>query len=145
MQSREEMISSILAFGIKMRYILAEANIKQNYLEIPEKKEVIPTLYLEEGLTWIQKVHDIEFAACLATKDLVPESQWLQYRFLDMEGAAEVIQLKQNFRALRKKIINKNRPAVFRRKVFHGSKRTTRAGKKAEAGTSKTETPSPKT
>lgn len=120
-----------------MRYILAEANIKQDYVTLPEKKDTIPTLYLEEGILWIKTVYANEYTTCVETKALVPEEQWVQYRFLDMDGAAEVIQLKQNFRALRKKIISKNRPAVFRRKVFSGRKKKTTDTKNQAEATSK--------
>ena len=134
MKSREEMVSSILAFGIKMRFILAEANIKQSYVSLPEKKDTIPTTLLEEGLAWITELHDKEFILCLETKALIPEEQWIQYRFLDMEGAPEVIELKQRFRALRKKVINKERPAVFRRKVFRAKQRQRQSSQDVKKG-----------
>ena len=123
------MVSSILAFTYKMASILKEAKIKLSYVSLPEKTENIPHIYLEDGLSWVTKVHDEEFAACMKTKTLVSEEQWQQYKFLDMDGAAEVIELKQRFRALRKRIINKERPAVFRRKIFNAprSKKTEEA------------------
>lgn len=122
MKTRDEMISSILAYGIKMKTILEEAKIKFSYVQMPEEKGHIPTHCLEEGLAWLIRLHDNQFAACLETKKLVPEDQWEMYRMLDMSGSREMLDLNKNFRDLRKVVISKERPAVFRRKKFNAPK-----------------------
>ena len=119
MQARNQLIGSIIAYGAQMRFMLAEANIKQSFVELPPIRDKVPTVLLEEGLEWIKSLHDVEYAACLETKALVSDEQWEQYRFLDMDGAAEVIRLKKDLRALRKKIISKTRPTVFRNRGFN--------------------------
>lgn len=119
MQSRGNMISSIFAYGVKMKPILEEAKIKLDYVLPPEDTSKVPTVYLEEGLKWIKDIHDNEYQECLKTKALIPEDQWELYKFMDMEGSREMIDLKKNFRDLRKRIISKERPAVFRKKRFN--------------------------
>jgi len=118
-ENRDSLVSSILAFTVKMKTILEEAKIKMSYVALPEETGNIPMAYLKEGLAWLKSIHDNEFQACLETKALIPDEQWAIYQFMDMEGSREMIDLKKNFRDLRKKIINKERPAVFRRKKFN--------------------------
>lgn len=127
MQSRASMVSSIFAFGMKMKNILAEAKIKFEYVLLPDDISNIPTVYLEEGLKWIKAIHDNEYQACLKTKALIPEDQWELYKFMDMEGSREMIDLKKSFRDLRKRIISKERPIVFRKKRFNA--KSQRSGK----------------
>lgn len=123
MQTREQLISSILAYGMKMEAIFLEANIKLSYVRLPEDRDKVPTVLIEEALDWLKNIHDKEYQDCLKTKALIPADQWEFYKFLGMDGAREVEDLKKNFRDLRKKVISKERPAAFRKKRFNAPRK----------------------
>lgn len=126
--SPEEIVAKIEKLACEMMPILTEAKIKESYLELPEEPASVPMAYLKEGLRWLMALHANEYQACLQTKALIPSDQWEMYRMLDMQGSREMIDLSKNFRDLRKKIISKDRPSLFRKKKFTNGKRQGSAG-----------------
>lgn len=133
MQTKEKLVSGLRSYAASMRELVTEANIRPSQIEIPIETERLSLTELEEGLDWLKGVFEKEFARCRQTKALLPEDQWNHYRQMDMTGTIEMKELKEVFRALRKVIINKNRPRIFRR---------TRAKQKQNPGeTQKEESP----
>jgi hypothetical protein len=116
MQSKESLVSGLHGYAIKMRSIIIEANIKPSYVQIPDNTDNVSIVELEEGLEWLKGVHDNQWTLCCETKLLLPEDQWDHYKAMDMDGTIEMRELKKRLRDLRKVIISKDRPRIFRKK-----------------------------
>jgi hypothetical protein len=115
-----------------MKPIIVEANIKPSQIEIPVETDNISTSELAEGHDWLKAVFEKQYAACKETKNLLPEEQWAHYRNMDMDGTIEMRELKERLRELRRVIINKNRPRVFRRNGVKSKKRNQSTQDEAE-------------
>lgn len=123
MHPRLKVIAEIETVTKAMGPLVIEAGIKVEYITLPTEQDNIPNEMLRIGWEWLQPIYLGPWAACKEIKDLLAPEQWQQYALLGMDGSLEVEELRTHLRTLRKAIINKTRPRVFRKNALDGIKK----------------------
>ena len=118
---------------VEMGPMIHEANIKEDYLQVPKNAEICRSHMVIEAFKWLENIHDSSYKAVMAVRKLLPETLWSRYKAWgeDFSEHREVKMLKEALVLFRKTIVNRSRPDFFMRGKYNGEIKRNTKGKKA--------------
>lgn len=136
-RSKVFLLDEIKRMGGQMMATMIEEDvaIKPEQLDLGNEADQLPMTMVREGHKWIEDVFATEYAEVVRIKNLQPDEMWTRYKkWGGFEEHREVILLHDALVALRKRVISRGRPDIFK-----SSKRTKaiKAWIKAKASRSK--------
>jgi hypothetical protein len=116
------MILEIKKLTSKIKTLFLEAGIGENYFTFPDDAKHFDGKVLEEALKWTKELFIKEYKDVQTIKSLLTEEMWTRYMaWEDFSDHREVVLLNEALKKLRKKVVNGQRPDLFKRervKVF---------------------------
>lgn len=109
------MFDTIKAYCDEILKLVPELKIKPEQLTIQPGEH--PYEDFDEAHDWIYSIYLQEYTAVMEVKRLLPDEIWERYRkWGDYESHREMQLLSEALERLRKRLIEKNRPKLFKRK-----------------------------
>ncbi len=107
---------------VEMGPMIHEANIKEEYLQVPENAEICRSEFIIAAHKWLEGIHEGAYKAVMAVRKLLPETLWDRYKAWgeDFSEHREVIMLKEALVIFRKAIVSRKRPDFFKRGKYNG-------------------------
>ena len=109
---KEEMIQLIEMMTKTMEPLMLEANITEGHLLFPAEATVP---YFKKAYTWLTKIYETEFVFALQAKALLPQETWDNYKAFGYTDHRETKILKKALFNLRRALIAKSRPTLFKK------------------------------
>jgi len=110
------MIQLIEMMTNDMEPLMIEANISKGHLRFPEEALKIQVPYFKKAYSWLTKIYEDEFVVVKEAKALLPQETWDRYKtWGGFEDHREAKILKKALFNLRKALIAKSRPALFKK------------------------------
>ena len=138
--TKDEMIDKIRVYCEAMSNHLAELKIREGHLSLPEDLTIFKAATLKDGLEWIEAIWSKEYDALVRAKRLLTPDQWKRYElwgFENFEDHQEVIILRRAQVDLRKVLVSKDRPDLFKKGFVHEresvQKKRSKGNKKQES------------
>ena len=103
--------------GQMMATMIAEdVAIKPDYLSLPEEAAKLKMPMIRAGWKWLTAIYDDEYAEVRRLKSLLPDEIWARYKsWGGFEDHREVVLLKEALVALRKRLISREKPDIFKK------------------------------
>lgn len=117
-----KMLEEIFKLVTEMSPLFLEAKIQEDYLSFPEESLRFDSSIISEAYKWINKIYSKEYKNVLGIWTLLSPDMWQRYRLWeDFGDHRETTLLNEALQKLRRAVINKNRPDLFKKyklKVF---------------------------
>lgn len=115
-KSREQMVIEIEMMADTMRPEFDDLKIKDNHLSLPDEAVFFPKDLITEGHKWLDNVYKTEFAPVRTVRNLLSTDQWQRYKLWGSFGETqEMILLKEKQVPLRKVLVARDRPNLFKK------------------------------
>ena len=120
-----------------MSAALAFCKVKENHLQVPEKALDLKAEFIRPAFYWVEEVYSAEYTGYRRIRDLCTEEIWNRY-FLwapDFDDHREMVLLRKAAFELRKRVVSRTRPDLFKKGKVNGQVKIKKAAAAAAEST----------
>jgi len=116
--SKVKMLDEINLINATMQMHLVKAKAA---IVLPDNPETLKNPYIQEGYKWIMEIFHNEYKAVCQIRSQQSEAIWERYeKWEGFDDHAEVVIYKRELSKLRKAIVSRKRPTLFKKGAIDG-------------------------